>query len=177
MSFQRASWRKASAGMSPPSSRLMRRKQIEVELGGDALRFVVGGHQPLDGLHAVHADQQLRAGAEQRAELAQKVGRTPRHEIADGRAREETELGRSSSPAGSLNGRAKSATTGMDFERRETRCWTSAALCARKVAARCRRGHRRSARRLRAKWVSWSASPRRIPPPPRPAARARQLGA
>ena len=65
MSFQRASWRKASTGMSPSSSRLMRVEQVERELGGDAFGVVVGSDQAVDGLHAVHADQQLRAGAEQ----------------------------------------------------------------------------------------------------------------
>ena len=68
-------------------------EQVEVELGGHALRVVIGGDQALDRLHPVHADQQLRAGAEQAAELAQQVGRAPRHEIADGRAGEEAELG------------------------------------------------------------------------------------
>jgi hypothetical protein len=67
-------------------------KQVEVELGRNPFRLVIGREQALRRLHPVHADQQLRAGAEQAAELAQQVGRAPRHEIADGRAGEEAEL-------------------------------------------------------------------------------------
>ena len=40
-------------------------EQVEVELGGDAFRVVIGRDQPLDRLDPVHADQQPRAGAEQ----------------------------------------------------------------------------------------------------------------
>ena len=68
-------------------------EQVEVERGGDALRIVISGDQPLDRLHPVHPDQQLRADAEQVAEMAQQVGRGAGHEIADGRARKEAELG------------------------------------------------------------------------------------
>ena len=68
--------------------------------GGNAFRVVIGGDQPLDRLHPVHADQQLRAGPKQGAELAQQVGRARRHEIADGRAGEEAELGQMLDPAG-----------------------------------------------------------------------------
>ena len=75
MSFQRASWRKASIGMSASSSRLIRLEQVEVEVGGDALRIVIGGDQALDRLHPVHADQQLRPVAEQVAPAAQQVRR------------------------------------------------------------------------------------------------------
>ena len=68
---------------------------------------VIGGDQPLDRLDPVHADQQQRAGAEQFAELAQQVGRAARHEIADGRAGEEAELGQAGdfAPAGRTGGR------------------------------------------------------------------------
>ena len=70
----------------------MRVKEVEIELGRDAFRVVIGGDQPLDRLYPIHPDQQLRPGPEQGAELAQQVGRAPRHEIADGRAGEEAEL-------------------------------------------------------------------------------------
>ena len=80
-------------GMSPSSSRLMRSSRLRLNCGGHAFGVVIGGDQPLDRLDPVHADQQLRAGAEQVAELAQQVGRAARHEIADGRAGEEAELG------------------------------------------------------------------------------------
>ena len=76
------------------------REEVQVELGGHAFGIVIGGDQPLDRLDPVHPDQQLRAGAEQRAELAQQVGRAPRDEIADGRAGEEAELGQMLDPAG-----------------------------------------------------------------------------
>ena len=66
-------------------------EQVEVELGGHALGVVIGGDQPVDRLDPVHADQQLRAGAEDVAEMAQQVGRAARHEIADRRAGEEAE--------------------------------------------------------------------------------------
>ena len=69
------------------------RQDVELELGGNALRVVVSSDQPLYPLHAVHADQQLRARAQHRAELAKQVGRARRDEIADGRAGEEAELG------------------------------------------------------------------------------------
>ena len=71
----------------------MRWSRLRLNCGGDAFGIVIGGDQPLDRLHPVHADQQLRAGAEQVAEMAQQVGRAARHEIADRRAGEEAELG------------------------------------------------------------------------------------
>ena len=67
-------------------------EQIEVESGGDAFGVIVGGEQPLDRFYPVHPDQQLRARAEQGAELAEQVGRAPRDEIADGRTGEKAKL-------------------------------------------------------------------------------------
>ena len=93
MSFQRASWRKASTGMSPSELAVDAVSRLRLNCGGHAFRVVIGGDQALDPLDPVHADQQLRAGAEQVAELAQQVGRAARDEIADGRAGEEAELG------------------------------------------------------------------------------------
>ena len=90
MSFQRASWRNARPDVAVELA-VDAVEEVEGELGRHAFRVVVGGDQPLDPLDPVHADQQPRARAEQRAELAQEVGRAPRHEIADRRAGEEAE--------------------------------------------------------------------------------------
>ena len=87
-------------------------QQVEVEGGCHAFRIVIGSDEALDRLHPVHADQQLRATAEQVAESAQQVRRAARHEIADRRSWEEAELGRACDRSGSSNGRAKSAVTG-----------------------------------------------------------------
>ena len=119
MSFQRASWRKASTGNVAVELAVDSLEQVEVELGGDAFGIVVGGEQPLDRLHPVHPDQQLRAGAEQRAELPQQIGRAPRHEIADGRAGEEAELGQMLETAGKRERPREVGDHRDDFERRE----------------------------------------------------------
>ena len=68
-------------------------EQVQIERGGDAFRVVVGGDQPVDRLDPVHADQKPRTDTEELAEIAQQIGRRARHEIADGRARKESELG------------------------------------------------------------------------------------
>ena len=67
--------------------------EVEVERRRDALGVVIGRDQALDRLDPIHADQQARAGAEQRAEMPQQVGRAAGNEIADRRAGEEAELG------------------------------------------------------------------------------------
>src|SRR5439155_10133256 len=74
-------------------------EEVERELGRDALGIVVGRDQTLDRFHPVHPDQQLRAGAEQRAELSQEVRRAPRHEITDGRPGKKAELWQMPDPA------------------------------------------------------------------------------
>ena len=68
------------------------RKEVEIELGRDAFRVVVGGDQSFDRFYAIHPDQELRSRAEQGAELAEQVGRAPRDEVADGRTGEEAEF-------------------------------------------------------------------------------------
>ena len=88
-------------------------EQVEVEGGGDAGRVVIGGDQPVDGLHPVHADQQLRADAEQVCGSARS-----RSIAVRGTKLPIVEPGRSRAwacprcSAGSSNGRAKSASTG-----------------------------------------------------------------
>ena len=100
MSFHRASWRKASTRNVAVELAVDAVEQVEVELRRHAFGVVIGGDQPFDRLDPIHADQELRAGPEQVAELAQQVGRAPRHEIADGRAGEEAELGQMRDPVG-----------------------------------------------------------------------------
>ena len=174
MSFQRASWRKASTGMSPSSSRLMRSSRLRLNCRGDALGIVIGREQPVDRLHPVHADQQLGAGTEQVAEM-RAAGRSrsaARNCRWSSRGRSRASAARRCR-AGSANGRAKSATTGRTVEIGEALAEARRALSS-DSRRKCRSGHRRRARSPRAATGSWSPSRRRTRPPPRPRARARR---
>ena len=64
-------------------------QQIEIELGGDAGRVVIGGVEHLYRLDQIDADDQRRARAQDAAGIAQERRRFVRLEIADGGARKE----------------------------------------------------------------------------------------
>ena len=64
----------ASTSKSASSSRFITREHVLVELGGDALRVVVGGFEAVDVLHEVEAEQQVVVGAETVRDLAQELG-------------------------------------------------------------------------------------------------------
>src|SRR5437764_13670873 len=92
------------------------RQYVERELGGDPFGIVIGGDQPVDGLYAVHADQQLRARSEERAELPQQVSGGGRHEIADRRTGEEAKPRQGFDPAGQAERPSEVGDHGNDVE-------------------------------------------------------------
>ena len=120
MSFQRASWRKASDRDVAAQLAVDPFDQIEVESRSHALAVVIGGEQSLDRLHPVHADQQLCIAAEQVAEAAQQIGRGARNEISNGRPGEKAELGERRNAVRKLERSREIGNDGLDRNRRET---------------------------------------------------------
>ena len=116
-------------GISPSSSRLIRssRFRLNAAVPPSGRRKPRSAARPA---YPVHADQQLRAGPELFTEMAQQVGRAAGHEIADGRAGKEAEVGQIGDLGREANGRVKSATTGSTSTAGK-RCCSSAVLCSR----------------------------------------------
>ena len=69
-------------------------EEIEVELGGDAGRVVIGAGEHLHVLDAVHADQEVGADAERFLHGAQEIDGGAGDQVADRGAGEEAELHR-----------------------------------------------------------------------------------
>ena len=93
-SFQIARWRKASTGIVPSSSALIRWSRLRLNAAVTPGRVVIGGEQDIHVLDPVHADDEARALAQSLLHRAEQVDRGARDQIADRRAGKEAELGR-----------------------------------------------------------------------------------
>ena len=85
---QRATCANRSRSKSASSSRFSTRSMLQVELGGDAGRVVVGGLEPADVLDEVGAEQQRLAGLEHLRDRSEEPRPLLRLEVADRRAEE-----------------------------------------------------------------------------------------
>ena len=137
MSFQRASWRKASIGMSPSSSRLIRSSRLRLKCGCHAFRIVIGSDRRSIGFTRSMPISSCAPVPSKSRKLAQQVRRAARHEIADRRSGKEAELGRACDAV------RQARTDGRNRRSRDRpRCREIASQCRRRFRADNRRKYR-----------------------------------
>src|SRR5262249_20661035 len=93
------------------------RKQIEIELRGQAGGVIVSGVEDAGVLHQVDPDDQRCAASQHAPGVTQERGGFVRLEIADGRSGEESGMSHPRPAAGNEKGWVKSASTGSTARR------------------------------------------------------------